>query len=711
MKRSLVYLVALGVISLLAPSIVGAQQNFWYSLKGPSGVYVNMFAMKDSSHIFAGSNEGLYRSNDNGNTWVQINKALVQVNSLIVVTDYILASSDYGIYKSTDNGESWRTVNGGLPANHKVLSLAAGPNGNIFAGLSEGQGVYKSINTGEYWTPVKGAGLPFSMNRYGVDAIAFSPSGHIYASTSSTIVSVVPGVYRSTDNGESWVRLLSLNSKAYSFAFDKSATFIASGDGLYVSPNGIDGWGRIFTTGAVYAVTINSRSELFAGTSLGMIRSVDAGRTWKSLWFTNRESYSIFVGPNDYVLVGTDAGVYQSKDNGASWKSVHNGFKSLGVSALVTVKRAATSYLFAGTGWVSRLESNWNTWGYGWIAKNDNRLNRDGASCLMSNSKNYILAGTNNGVYQSVDNGENWTWNAFFGSKVCYDFAKNPAGHLFLLTNMGVYRSIDDGNSWLGVNSGISGLLIHALTTSSKGYIFIGGEGGVYRSDNNGNSWSQMLGLKSFVVTALTTNASGDVFAGTRDYNEIYKSADNGTSWTRVLTIKKPVSCLFADKSGVYVGTWGDGIYKSADNGGNWSQINSGLDNLEIGALATGFEERLVAGTQNGAFQLIDTPSSVGQEDLQSPSSFTLLQNYPNPFNPETEIRFQLPEAGQVMVRIFNIRGQEIRTLVNAQYRAGSYSVRYDGKDEAGNPVASGVYLYQLLKGKFSAVKKMIIVR
>jgi flagellar hook assembly protein FlgD len=79
--------------------------------------------------------------------------------------------------------------------------------------------------------------------------------------------------------------------------------------------------------------------------------------------------------------------------------------------------------------------------------------------------------------------------------------------------------------------------------------------------------------------------------------------------------------------------------------------------------------------------------------------------------NPETEIRFQLPEASHVVVKIFNINGEEIRTLVDTPYQAGYHRVRWDGKDKHGNPAASGVYLYQLQAGSFSQVRKMSLLR
>lgn len=104
-------------------------------------------------------------------------------------------------------------------------------------------------------------------------------------------------------------------------------------------------------------------------------------------------------------------------------------------------------------------------------------------------------------------------------------------------------------------------------------------------------------------------------------------------------------------------------------------------------------------------------PVSVETEDPIMPEEFIVHQNYPNPFNPMTKIRFQLPEDSHIVVRIFNTLGQEIRTLANAPYKAGYHSVRWDGKDNNGNPVSSGIYLYQIQAGTFSQVKKMSLLR
>lgn len=93
------------------------------------------------------------------------------------------------------------------------------------------------------------------------------------------------------------------------------------------------------------------------------------------------------------------------------------------------------------------------------------------------------------------------------------------------------------------------------------------------------------------------------------------------------------------------------------------------------------------------------------------PVSFELGQNYPNPFNPNATIEDALPKAVKVQLRVFNILGQVVKTLVDEEKPVGCHQVVWDGKDEAGRPVSTGVYLYQIKAGDFVETKKMQLVK
>ncbi len=93
------------------------------------------------------------------------------------------------------------------------------------------------------------------------------------------------------------------------------------------------------------------------------------------------------------------------------------------------------------------------------------------------------------------------------------------------------------------------------------------------------------------------------------------------------------------------------------------------------------------------------------------PSAFELSQNYPNPFNPSTIIRFALPKSSFVTLKIYNILGQEVKTLVNENRNAGTYSVQWNGDDNFGIQAASGAYIYRIISGENVVTKKMILLR
>ena len=101
------------------------------------------------------------------------------------------------------------------------------------------------------------------------------------------------------------------------------------------------------------------------------------------------------------------------------------------------------------------------------------------------------------------------------------------------------------------------------------------------------------------------------------------------------------------------------------------------------------------------------------QEERESrlPSAFTLQQNYPNPFNSGTVIRFELPKPGETELAVYNLVGQKVVSLVNSVREAGSYSLRWDGQNDVGQSLASGVYFYRLQAGEQSETRKLLLLR
>ena len=136
-------------------------------------------------------------------------------------------------------------------------------------------------------------------------------------------------------------------------------------------------------------------------------------------------------------------------------------------------------------------------------------------------------------------------------------------------------------------------------------------------------------------------------------------------------------------------------------------QMDSGQFGLysfqqDVDGIAAYFDNIVV----NSLVSAVDDNSETGL-----PDGFSLKQNYPNPFNPETQISYQLATGGYISLNIYDLLGREIKTLVSEDQPSGNYTVSWNGKDESGNIVPSGIYLYTLNAGNIVESKKMILMK
>jgi serine protease AprX len=217
--------------------------------------------------------------------------------------------------------------------------------------------------------------------------------------------------------------------------------------------------------------------------------------------------------------------------------------------------------------------------------------------------------------------------------------------------------------------------------------------------DNNTDSWAQInkaFDLTGAVSPQLSFWHKYQFWSGDSGFVEI--STDGGQMWEQL--------SVFADTQGT------------------WTQVSLLLDPY-AGYGSVRFRFRLIsddAGTGDGWYiddvQVNFQPTYVEQEPASVPQEFSLGQNYPNPFNPTTTIPFTV-HGSQFMVRspvhttlrVYNVRGQLVRTLVDQEMQPGKYSVMWDGKNQNGKDVSSGVYLYRLSAGDVRITKKMLLLK
>ena len=685
---------------------------------GLSNYYIQTLLVSNSyggaggTNLFAGtSGQGVFVSANNGKSWNSINDGLtnLSVNKLAKSGNNLFAGTEGGVFISTNNGTKWKAVNSGLTNTHiSALTVSSDSGGEyLFAGTSGG-GVFRSINNGTSWNAVN-SGLTNNM----VHELAHSTNG---ANSTNLFAGTDDGVFVSMDNGMSWMAVNDLTNTVV-------VTFV-------MNPNGA------------------GDNNLFAGdrSGQGVFLSTDNGTSWTSInsGLINTHVYALTVGPKGVngtdLFAGTDDGVFRSINNGASWTAVNNGLSGTDILAFAAVD----ANLFAGTIGKGIFLSadkgtNWTTINNG--LKNTYDITSFavipdgvGGTNIFAGYAGPMATG---GVFLSTNNGTNWTsvnngLSNHYVQALVVSPAYGRAGgiNFFAGGGDGVFLSTNNGTSWTAVNNGLNAsvnTLVISSAEAGSSNIFAGTyNDGVFLSTNNGTSWNAVnSGLTNTIVNALALVPNGiggtDLFAGTVD--GMFLSKNNGTSWSAINTgLAHTYIGAFAVMSNVADGTYlfagtgnydrgGHGVFMSADNGTSWSAVNSGFpDTISILSLMI-HGSNIFAGTAGAGVwrrplsEMIKT--SIDQINTEEVTGgFELEQNYPNPFYSTTTISYSLPSNEFVILKVFDLQGHEIATLVNEDKPGGINSAVFDG-----SRLASGIYYYQLKAGEFITTKKLLLFK
>jgi ligand-binding sensor domain-containing protein len=621
---------------------------------------IQSIAVDNSGKIYAGSTgEGVFRSEDNGTSWSQINNGLMNSNILSLT----VAASN-GIFCGTDGGGVYKLINDtswqylGL-ANVQILSILVKPNGIIYAGTS-GYSVFRSTNGGADWTMLY-AGI--GDDRF-INALTVDSSGTIYAGTDR-------GVYRSTNNGDIWYQSNNglMDTVVYDLAVSPSQLILASaGQFLYVSSNGGSSWeGHDFFGVASNCLAVIGNGFVFSGTVLGVYRSEDDISNWtrSNTGLTNGETIkSLCFNSADELFVGLSTGAYLSLDSGINWKRT-----SLCDENVIAVH--------------------------------------------TTQPNDYLIAGTEYGITRSTDGGETWseksgyyyTHKVFFGQDVSGNLYCGYGAQGWWSYDGAVLISTDLGENWN--TTSLDGLPVNAMNVHPSGVVIVArADSGIYVSTDQGVTW-EARGLTVQNISSVLYSSSGCMFAGT-EHGVLYRSCNNGISWEDIsIPAFKAINCMIFNSTGQIFLADSSGVYLSADNGDNWITINSGLLDTSISTLRINNDDYLFAGSFSGSiYKSTQVVSDISETSNQLPESFCLHQNYPNPFNPSTSIRFSVPKRTHVRLKVFDIIGCEIITLVNEEFEAGNYDITFNAA-----AISTGVYIYQLKAGTYVESKKMILIR
>jgi hypothetical protein len=302
------------------------------------------------------------------------------------------------------------------------------------------------------------------------------------------------------------------------------------------------------------------------------------------------------------------------------------------------------------------------------------------------------------------------TNGSYSGWVNCFAVSPNGTGGMNLFAGTdggGVFLSTNNGTSWTAVNTGLpSHTGVWSLAVSGRSLFAGTTASGVYLSTNNGTSWAAVnTGLPSYSNVWSLAVSGTNLFAGTIG---VYLSTNNGTTWTQTGLTDTFVYSLAVSGTSLFAGTGASGVYLSTDNGTSWTAVNTGLPSYsDVWSLAVS-GTNLFAGTEGGVWRrpLSEMITSVKGLRASGPEAYALQQSYPNPFNPSTTIRFSLPKSGYVTLKVYDLVGREVETLVEGVRAAGTYSVEW-----IPNNLASGVYLYRMQAGTFTDVKRLLLLK
>ncbi|MBI4460725.1 MAG: hypothetical protein HY648_11800 [Acidobacteria bacterium] len=547
---------------------------------------------RDSSGgtIYAGTANGLFKSTNAGQSWASVTSGIA--NSLITAVAVDPANADIvyagtgipmglgstGIFKSTNGGASWAFAGTGLssePLLSIVTSLAVDPSNPAIVYAGTLGGVYKSANRGASWQAVN-AGLEDVAQEVApgvvmtaILGLAVDPSnpGTVYVSTGGE------GIFRSTDSGQSWTRILEEpNDAAWTLA---------------VSPSG---------SSLLYA----------AAAEEGIFKTTDRGATWTALssGLTGAYVNQVAIDPANpaivYAAASYGAGIVKTTDSGQTWTRINSG---LPVSAYSQINALALNPSSSATAYVSiyyfdqsrtRVFKTTNG-GQNWIPADSGLPTTGFVGVLAIDPANAstVYAGTSGGVYKSTNGGTSWaaaTTGLTTNVNALAIDRTNPAT-IYAGAGSGVYKSTNSGQNWTAMNSGLPSfsrqIFSLAIDSSSPSTIYAGTAGAgnlaqVFKSTNGGQSWTAAGSafLASAVIgLAIDPANSSTVYAGT-DYAGLFKSTNGGQSWTAInsgLTYSS-TNALAIDpvsSSTLYVGTY-DGLFKSTDGGQSWTPANTG---------------------------------------------------------------------------------------------------------------------------------------
>ncbi len=679
-------------------------QWFWQNPL-PQGNFLSDILFVDSINGYAAGTFGtILKSTDGGNNWVNITTdiedSFKKLTFASIQNGWAMNLYNSSLNRTTDAGITWENIGeitnsylNDFEMINDSIGYACGPDSKIF----------KTTNGGLSWSLNE---TPFYIS--GLYSIDFINQNVGFCGGSSTYL------LKTTDGGNNWVEYslpIGPFDSNINFLEFKNATFGYIGGyeedhGLIlITTDGGNSWLRRILGNSIYQLYFEDINKGWARTGDGIVYyTTDSGLNWNQL-FDNCVVFNFFSENNSWAIKNLNNIFYS--DNG--WQTFETQIKSITHQLLEDISINDSDKVFiCGNqnilGTIDRGKS-WNIL--------YNNLNKYFSSLTIKDETEIWAVGNDGMITFSLDNGLNWNEVQLSSSwleDICFINSSKGFAVGTKYWSGRIFKTNDGGISWDSLSNTPQAEIFEKIIFSNDSIGWINSNTGIYKSENSGENWTLIKPgryhtLEIFGNSIWTSSANYIIFSNnfglTWNNIQVYDFQNN-----IVRTIQ---SISFIDENKGWICIDDGRIYKTNDGGFTWTEDSrlAGIGIYDIKFL----NAELGWGVGSGG-SIIHHNRSVNaiNENLQekAPNGYTLQQNYPNPFNPSTSIQYAISSTQFVTLKVYDLLGREVATLVKEEKTAGSYNVEFRMQNLE---LSSGIYFYKLQAGEFVESKKMILLK
>ncbi len=694
--------------------------------------------LDNGEYLWLGTRGGLYKLNKSTEDITCINRANAGIPDNHILSLAIdsannlwMGSEYYGIGKLVGSKCTvFNTENSGLPIDQWNTKIKIDNKGKIWIGSLR----YLSIFDGSNWKTYK-TGSPVS-SYTAINDIFFDKIGNTWIGASWGLGKFInDSLIENFEGFNKEIRVIRSDTA--------NSLWLGTLNGGLFKYDGIS-WATYDTTNSqipsniIYDMEFDKTGSLWIASNKGLIKF--DGSNWIIYDTTNsrlleNNIFSIEVDKSSVLWIGLFDHGLMSFD-GVNWKSYKLGDNALPTNFIYALDIDKSNNIWIGTnkGLVKFFNNKWV-----FFDKDNLGLKYDYILSLNSSQNEDLWIGARGYNCLTKFDGTNWTvfdsTNSILKEEMVEAIKEDSDGNIWLATWRGIVKY--DGTSWSrydNTNTPIKSNIITDILFDSKGNLWVasitypfvqGWDGGLAKF--TGSEWTTYSrnnsGLPSDSVSCLTIDSEDNLWVGTG--NGLAKF-DGNINWkvynigNTDLPTNSILNIHIKNKDTLWIGTgYGLSRFINEKEWTNFDVTNSGLAHNYVWAIDEDKNGNIwIAHNTPGGISVFREGGVILTNTRKDklnylPTDFFLYQNYPNPFNPTTKIKYKIPVPSNlskretlVRLKIYDILGRVVSTILNEEQKAGTYEVEFDGSN-----LSSGIYFYRLQIGKYSSTKKFILLR